>query len=67
LALSGKIFGATPPAYLLAVRGETFELGAELSAPAALHLEAAWRALRSIALADDPAAAAAALARPAAG
>ena len=66
LAVACKIFGATPPAYLLAVRGEAFELGAGLSAAAALHLEAAWRALRGIALADDPAAAAAQLARPAA-
>jgi len=31
-----------PPSFLLAVRGEGFELGAELSEPAKLGLEAAW-------------------------
>jgi hypothetical protein len=44
------------------VRGEFFELGEGLSVTASLHLEAAWRALREIALAADPPAAAAGLA-----
>ncbi|HET6720978.1 MAG TPA: hydrogenase maturation protease [Rhodocyclaceae bacterium] len=57
-----KIFGATPLCYQMAVRGEVFELGEGLSAAAALHLEAAWRALREIALAEDAPAAAADLA-----
>lgn len=57
-----KIFGATPLCYQMAVRGEVFELGEALSAAASLHLEAAWRALREIALADDAPAAAAGLA-----
>jgi hydrogenase maturation protease len=37
--------GTPPPAWLLVVRGESFELGAPLSPAAATHLEAAWRAL----------------------
>jgi len=32
-----------PPCYLLAIRGETFDLGTELSAAAAAHLETALR------------------------
>ncbi|HVN41466.1 MAG TPA: hydrogenase maturation protease [Steroidobacteraceae bacterium] len=36
---------APPPARLLCVRGEHFELGAPLSAAASAHLEAAWAAL----------------------
>jgi hypothetical protein len=31
---------------VLCVRGESFELGADLSPAAAAHLEAAWAALR---------------------
>lgn len=34
-----------PPAWVLAIRGERFELGAPLSAAAASHLEAAFAAL----------------------
>lgn len=36
---------ALPEAWLLCVRGESFELGAGLSPTAARHLEEAWRAL----------------------
>lgn len=36
---------APPEAWVLCVRGESFELGESLSAPAAVHLEAAWREL----------------------
>lgn len=53
LALTCKIFAATPLCYQMAVRGELFELGEGLSDSATLHLEAAWRALREIVLADD--------------
>lgn len=56
LSTTCKIMGAAPPAVLLAVRGETFELGAPLSALATENLEAAWALLRRIAVADDPAA-----------
>ena len=34
-----------PPAYVLCVRGERFELGAGLSRAASRHFEAAWRRL----------------------
>ena len=37
--------GGAPEAWVLAVRGEAFELGAELSASAREHVEAAWPAL----------------------
>jgi hydrogenase maturation protease len=37
--------GEPPPAFVLCVRGEGFELGAGLSQPAKAHLEAAWRQL----------------------
>jgi hydrogenase maturation protease len=40
-----------PPAWILAVRGERFELGEALSNPARTYLEAAW--LRLIALAGS--------------
>lgn len=36
---------APPPAWLLAIRGQSFELGAPLTAAAAAHLEAALAAL----------------------
>jgi hydrogenase maturation protease len=36
---------AAPPAWILAVRGEHFELGAALSAAARANLEAAWPSL----------------------
>ena len=37
-----------PAAWVLAVRGEQFELGTELSGAARAHVEAAWPALRSL-------------------
>lgn len=40
---------APPPAYLLAVRGTGFELGAPLSAEAGRALEEAWALLRDLA------------------
>jgi hydrogenase maturation protease len=40
-----RVVGPPPPARVLAVRGESFELGEPLSAAAALHLEAAVGAL----------------------
>ena len=61
VATTCKIFGVTPLCYQMAVRGEAFELGEGLSAAAELHLEAAWRSLRELALADKPPAAAALL------
>jgi hydrogenase maturation protease len=36
-----KLFGAPPPAFVLAIRGTTFELGEDLSDEAAAHLQAA--------------------------
>jgi len=38
---------APPPAWVLAIRGESFELGAPLSAAAQNHLEAAWDGLQN--------------------
>ncbi len=37
-----KLFGTPPEAYVLAVRGESFELGEELSPAARTNLEAAY-------------------------
>jgi hydrogenase maturation protease len=46
LATYERVTGnAAPEAWVLCVRGEGFELGAELSAAAAAHLEAAWKEL----------------------
>jgi len=39
---------APPPATILCVRGESFELGEELSSDAAAHLQAAWPTLASL-------------------
>jgi hydrogenase maturation protease len=39
---------APPPALLLCVRGESFELGEALTPAANLHLEAAWARLRRL-------------------
>lgn len=50
-----QLIGAPPPAWVLAIRGESFELGAGLSAPAARALEAALVEAR--AWLDPPAAA----------
>ncbi len=38
--------GAPPPAFVLCVRGESFELGADLTSAARANLEAAWMHLR---------------------
>jgi hydrogenase maturation protease len=47
LAVYRRVVDATPPpAQVLCVRGERFELGEGLSAAAAAHLEAAWPALQ---------------------
>ena len=54
LAVSREILGTSPPAFVLAVRGETFELGEGLSSAAAAHLEAARQVLYAIATANDP-------------
>ena len=43
-----------PPAFLLCVRGENFDLGAGLSAEGAARLEAAWDFLRRIETARGP-------------
>lgn len=46
LATYAKVSAATAPeAWVLCVRGESFELGAPLTAAAASHLESAWPAL----------------------
>ena len=46
LATYRRVTGSEPPeAWLLCVRGESFELGAGLSPAAVRHLEDAWRAL----------------------
>ena len=39
-----------PPAYILSVRGERFELGESLSAAAARHLDEAWALLQQLLL-----------------
>ena len=47
LATYKRVTGKEPPqAWVLCVRGESFELGESLSKAAVDHLEAAWRALR---------------------
>ena len=61
LATADSVFGATPRAFVIGVRGEDFALGAPLSAAGAAHLEAAWAAIDAIAKADDPVAACEAL------
>jgi hydrogenase maturation protease len=43
---------APPPAYVLSVRGERFDLGEPLSPAAEAHLEAAWTFLKE--LLEDP-------------
>ena len=43
-----------PPAYILSVRGERFELGELLSPPAARHLDAAWAFLQQLLLDARP-------------
>jgi hydrogenase maturation protease len=47
LATYRRVTGESPPeAWVLCVRGESFELGEPLSVPAAAHLDAAWQELR---------------------
>jgi hydrogenase maturation protease len=41
-----KLFGEPPPAYVLAIRGEAFELGEDLSTAASVNLEAALSFIR---------------------
>lgn len=41
-----KLFGEPPPAFVLAIRGEAFELGDDLSAAARANLEAALAFIR---------------------
>ncbi|MDP2433027.1 MAG: hydrogenase maturation protease [Pseudomonadota bacterium] len=41
-----KLFGEPPPAFVLAIRGEAFELGDDLSAAARANLEAALGFIR---------------------
>jgi hydrogenase maturation protease len=43
-----------PPAYILSVRGERFELGEPLSPAAARHLDAAWTFLQQLLLDGRP-------------
>ncbi len=40
--------GPAPPSYLLSVRGERFDLGADIAAPAQANLEAAWVLLQRL-------------------
>ncbi len=44
---------APPPSFVLCVRGESFELGAELSDSAKMHMEMAWRHLTRLCLKPD--------------
>ena len=44
-----------PPAFVLCVRGERFELGEGLSSPAKAHVEAAWRQLKRLCRRPDAA------------
>ncbi len=49
LAAYRRVHGVDPPdAFVLCVRGESFELGEPLSAAAAAHLESAWLALQDL-------------------
>lgn len=49
LAAYRRVHGTEPPhALVLCVRGESFELGAPLSAAAAAHLDLAWMALQDL-------------------
>ena len=47
--------GAPPPSYLLSVRAELFDLGAEIAPPALENLEAAWRLLEKLFAEQEPA------------
>jgi hypothetical protein len=55
LATYRRVTGSEPPeAWLLCVRGESFELGEGLSAAAAANLESAWLALRQWVASKSP-------------
>jgi len=55
LAVYLKVTGKTPPpAFLLCVRGESFELGEGLSADGATRLEAAWNFLERLKQSPTP-------------
>ena len=57
LAVAADVLGlAPPPAFLLAVGGESFDLGAPLSPAAQANLEAAWACLGELLAAPDAAA-----------
>lgn len=57
LAVFEKTLGLTPPpSFLLCVRGESFDLGAGLSAQGATRLEQAWAFLAQLESARNPAA-----------
>ncbi len=51
-----KVYGSPPPAFVLAVRGENFELGAEPSAAFQRRIDSAARLLEEILRAENPAA-----------
>jgi len=53
LETSRKIYGVLPPAYVLAVRGERFELGEGLSPRAREYLDEAEKLLKMILSAED--------------
>lgn len=48
LAVHARIVGAPPPAFVLCVRGDEFELGTGLGAAATAHAEAAFRLLQRL-------------------
>lgn len=48
LAVCNRLGATPPPAFVLAVRGEQFELGAPLSQDAIRHLDAAWELLQRL-------------------
>ncbi len=50
-----QVAGSPPPAFVLAVRGECFELGEDLGPAAERNLEAAWRFLQRLLSHPDPA------------
>jgi hydrogenase maturation protease len=54
LAVYGAFAGCeAPPAFVLCVRGESFELGADLTAAARTNFEAAWKHLLGLCLRPD--------------
>ena len=57
LETSDKVYGARPPSFVLAVRGDNFELGAKPSADFLRRIESATGLLLKILSADDPVAA----------